>query len=369
MNNTMRFAHIDALRGIAALFVIWLHTSEVFVTLSPETQALGTALYDAAWAVDVGRSGVVVFFSISGFVICRSLSGEIIEGSKRFLIKRILRLFPAFWVSILLSLFSMWWLFDRPFDPRIVLANITMLPSVFGVQAVSGLYWTLETELVFYTLCWLVFLANWLNKPLVLFSLSALLALVFVLYIKVFSPREALRSALNMPYHLAIMFWGGLFRFWYDQKKSCVVIAERKIDLHWLLCALTGIIVMPALAALLKGFIRQDQDLIRMGSSYVLGLSVFIIGSLFFRVKNQLIVWVGTISYSLYLFHPVILYSLLWYLRKHAPPVFLSLHVAVYVCFTLIFSIALSAVIFYLIEKPAIVFSHKVINRRGCVKI
>ena len=57
-----RFSHIDALRGIAAFLVIWLHVSEVFVRLSPETMAQGTALYDIAWAVDVGRIGVVVFF-------------------------------------------------------------------------------------------------------------------------------------------------------------------------------------------------------------------------------------------------------------------------------------------------------------------
>jgi len=86
MNNANRFSHIDALRGIAALLVIWLHVSEVFVRISPETAAQGTALYDVAWSVDVGKIGVVIFFSISGFVICRSLNGNIIEGSKKFLI-------------------------------------------------------------------------------------------------------------------------------------------------------------------------------------------------------------------------------------------------------------------------------------------
>ena len=69
MINTNRFSHIDALRGIAALLVIWLHVSEVFVHISPETAAQGTALYTVAWAVDVGRVGVVVFFAISGFVV------------------------------------------------------------------------------------------------------------------------------------------------------------------------------------------------------------------------------------------------------------------------------------------------------------
>ncbi len=55
MNNTNRFAHIDALRGIAALLVIWLHVSEVFIHSTPEILAQGTALYDIARVVDFAK--------------------------------------------------------------------------------------------------------------------------------------------------------------------------------------------------------------------------------------------------------------------------------------------------------------------------
>jgi len=359
MNNTNRFAHIDALRGIAALLVIWLHVSEVFIHSTPEILAQGTALYDIARVVDFGRIGVVVFFSISGFVICRSLKGNIIEGSKKFLIRRLLRLYPAFWVSIVLGLFSIWWLFDRPFGWAIIAANITMLPELFGEQPIIGLFWTLETELAFYVLCWLLFLNRNLNNPLVLFLISALLAIFFVVA-KLFLMPPELRSSLKvMPYNLAVMFWGGLFRYWYDDKKAYITLTAKKVQLQWLLYSLTLIVLTPAFAALAKGYAEQNDTLVRLGSSYVLGVAVFIIGNLVFKVKNRFMVWTGTISYSLYLVHPVIFYSLFWFLKNKAPYWFMTLHVSVYIIFTMVFSIVLSAMIYYLVEKPSIDYAHK----------
>jgi len=354
-----RFSHIDALRGIAALLVIWLHVSEVFVHISPETSAQGTALYDVARVIDLGRIGVVVFFSISGFVICRSLNGNIMEGSKKFLIRRLLRLYPAFWVSIVLGLFSIWWLFDKPFNWAIIDANITMLPELFGEPPIIGLYWTLETELVFYVLCWLLFVNRILSNPLVLFLISALLAVFFVIAKLFFMPPE-LRSSLKvMPYNLAIMFWGGFFRYWYDDKKACIILTARKVRIQWLFYGLTMIVLTPALVALVKGFAEQNDTLIRLGSSYILGLSAFITGTLIFKIKNRFMVWTGTISYSLYLVHPVIFYSLFWYLKNRAPYWLMTFHLSVYIVFTMVFSMILSAIIYYLVEKPAIDYAHK----------
>ncbi len=67
-----RFASLDALRGLAALLVVWQHSSESFVKLG-SVAANGTLLADIAWNVDFGRIGVICFFLISGFVIPSSL--------------------------------------------------------------------------------------------------------------------------------------------------------------------------------------------------------------------------------------------------------------------------------------------------------
>jgi peptidoglycan/LPS O-acetylase OafA/YrhL len=61
-----RLRRIDALRGIAALLVVWLHVAESYVGLGPID---GRWMYEFARSIDVGRVGVVAFFLISGFVI------------------------------------------------------------------------------------------------------------------------------------------------------------------------------------------------------------------------------------------------------------------------------------------------------------
>jgi len=359
MIKTNRFLHIDALRGIAALLVIWLHVSEVFVHISPETSAQGTSFYDFARILGFGRIGVVIFFAISGFVICRSLTGNIFEGSKKFITRRILRLYPAFWVSIALGLPSIWWLFDKPFGWDAVAFNFTMLPELFGKQPIIGLYWTLETEIVFYILCWLLFINKNLNNPLVLFYVSTSLAFIYVVSNIFFIPIWLRSSLKTMPYNLAIMFWGGLFRYWYDNKKSHIALFNIKTDVCWLLYGCTIVILITALAIITKGYTAHDYHWITIGSSYILGISTFIICNLLFKITNKFMVWSGTISYSLYLVHPVILYSLFWYLKNKAPYWLTTFHLSVYIGITLIFSVALSAIIYYSVEKPAIILAHR----------
>ena len=354
-----RFAHIDALRGIAALLVVCAHVCEVFVRLSPETEALGTGLYDIARMYDFGRIGVVIFFLISGFVICKSLKGDLATGTSQFVIRRFFRLYPAFWLSMALGLFSMWWLFDKPFEWRLVAANATMLPELLGSQSVIGLYWTLEVELIFYFLCWLLFLVRSLDRPLTLFLLSAFFAVLFVAPKFPFTP-EDLRSALKeMPYNLSIMFFGGLLRHWSDDRTASISLGIRRIQVGWLASALALVVLAPALLIYAKGVVEHRDMLVRFASGYTLGFSIFIACHLFLKVKTGFMVRVGIASYSLYLLHPVVFYTLLWYLRNGAPQWLSTLHLSAYVAFTMLVSLGLSFATYRLVEKPAIDYAHK----------
>ncbi len=92
-----RYAHIDALRAVHVLLVIWMHTSEVFVPVA--LPSLQGRLHDVAYSFDFGRIGVVVFFIISGFVIPASLRGPRGEDCRQFLIRRLFRLYPLCWLS------------------------------------------------------------------------------------------------------------------------------------------------------------------------------------------------------------------------------------------------------------------------------
>ncbi len=220
-----RFAYIDAQRGIAALLVIWLHASEVFMQL-PRTPS-GGWLFDFAWAVDTGHIGVVLFFAISGFVIPSSLSAQSGETTRNalkvFFIRRFFRLYPAYWVSVLASgLLALYML--SPYPLQTVLLNLTMIQGPLGVPDVMGLYWTLRIELLFYGACVVLFSLRLLHQPrwLVVGLLASLFSGVAVVAYRLLpaSASDWLDYRPVYGLYLAIMFWGALFRRWHDQQWS-----------------------------------------------------------------------------------------------------------------------------------------------------
>jgi len=151
-----RLAELDALRGIAVLMVLAFHYTTRVAELYPA----------AAWGgFRFGQYGVHLFFVISGFVIIMTLDRS--ERPADFLVARFSRLYPAYWTAILATS-AFLWLAQGPIEPpglRQVAANFTMLQSFFKVPAVDGVYWTLEVELLFYALALAVFSAGLLRRP------------------------------------------------------------------------------------------------------------------------------------------------------------------------------------------------------------
>jgi len=165
-STASRYAHIDAMRAIAVLLVIWMHTSEVFVPIAaPSVQ---DRLYEVAHSFDFGRIGVVVFFIISGFVIPASLRGPRAVGCYQFLIRRLFRLYPLYWLSIPFGLLTTWWLWGKEISLESILWNLSMVQEAAGHPSVQGLYWTLQTELIFYGLCVALYAIGLLHSALAL---------------------------------------------------------------------------------------------------------------------------------------------------------------------------------------------------------
>ena len=149
-----RLAHIDSIRAIAALMVVTIHSSAAVVPVRPVAMHAGQVFDWLVQNLDFGRIGVVLFFVISGFVIPASLR----EGTRRgeFWVRRVLRLYPAYWVSIALAALVHWQIAGSAWSPRVLLANATMLQSLLHVGDLEGVYWTLKLELAFYAGCYLL---------------------------------------------------------------------------------------------------------------------------------------------------------------------------------------------------------------------
>ena len=143
-----RLYEIDLLRFLAALSVLFFHYSFRGAVGGRLTRMSYPELCPLA---HYGSLGVNLFFIISGFVILMSATGS---TPKRFIISRVVRLYPAFWVCCLLT-FACTLLIggDRFVAPvKQVLVNLTMLQGFAEVPAVDGVYWSLTIELKFYFL-------------------------------------------------------------------------------------------------------------------------------------------------------------------------------------------------------------------------
>ena len=170
----MRLRQVDTLRAIAAGMVMWTHFAEM---LQPVTARGPAFLYTFPAFLNLGGIGVMIFFAISGFVICRSLDGPRREGARRFLIQRSCRLYPVFWVSMLGGAL-VWRLQHRRLTWALVAATATMFPSGLGQPYLMRVYWTLEIELAFYVVCLGLFLAGWMERQAGLGGLAIALGAV-----------------------------------------------------------------------------------------------------------------------------------------------------------------------------------------------
>lgn len=298
-----RLEFVDGLRAIAIIAVFLTHSTEILTSVS----AGGTWLTTLAHDFDLGRTGVVTFFAISGFLIPSSLKGSRTEGSIRFLLSRFFRLFPAFWASVVPSAYTHYWMAGEPFGKYAILYNLTMIPRVFGVEMANGAYWTLEVELLFYAISLFLFVGGVIGNQFVLSCL--MFGLGFIFYT---SQGALLGGALNPPLseftfrlclHLACMFWGAMCRQWWDGRAFepvpkvlfwtftgyCLVYAPLYTGFHWVILG------------------DHTADL-RLLSGYCGGLAIFFVVLVIGRSLGRTLAWIGRISYSMYLLHgPAIL--------------------------------------------------------------
>lgn len=152
--QTKRLLELDALRGIAAFGVVIYHYTNGYEWFFGHPNLESYHLLDSYIKLyfPLGLYAVQLFFIISGFVILNSL-----ENSKRgtdFVFNRFSRLYPPYWTAICLTILSALILGFPPFrdNPPLqtFLGNLTMIHSVFKIQDIDPVYWTLKIELLFY---------------------------------------------------------------------------------------------------------------------------------------------------------------------------------------------------------------------------
>jgi peptidoglycan/LPS O-acetylase OafA/YrhL len=267
MKLDQRIEVLDLLRGIAATAVALKH----FTNILEPGPILAVTSY--------GWLGVEVFFVISGFIIPYSLykGGYQLHRFPVFVLKRIVRLDPPYIVTIaliiLLGVLS-WYLpvtkgnkvFSVSFTQ--VMLHFGYLNTYFHYEWLSDVFWTLAIEFQYYILIGLTFpLLVSKNLRLRYAALASLAALAFII------PTDAL------VFRFIFLFMMGIFAFQYRTKL-----------IGWRECAV--LITLAVICCLL----RTGIPMTAAGTAAVLAI-------LFVKVKSRPLIFLGAISYSLYLLH------------------------------------------------------------------
>ncbi|PHV13348.1 acyltransferase family protein [Chitinimonas sp. BJB300] len=323
--TTRRMTEIDSLRGIAAVLVVLFHYTTRYQELYGHTTV---PLFSLPW----GHYGVNLFFMISGFVIFMTLDKT--RQSLDFVVSRFSRLYPAYWVAVPLTFIITSWLGlpGKTVGLESAAWNLSMFHNLFKVPHVDGVYWTLEVELLFYAWALLAFRLGWLGR------IHMLLGVLFALRLGYFGFEKLFQ--IDLPW-LAFRLLILKFIPWFGAGIMIYRLTSRrgppKPDIAMLLTAivLLGVVESPMLALL---------------ACALSGVLFAVATGRLPLLTHPWLVWLGAISYTLYLLHENIGWAVMLHLQQAGLNANLTILIA------LIIALTLAHLLSRLVEKPAMHF-------------
>ena len=300
--SDQRFRELDGFRGIAALAVVLSHFTGGFDSRYAGTADHAPTPFEAGW----GAYGVQLFFLISGFVIL--LSARRAKTPSDFVISRVSRLYPAYWIALIVSIVitvqtnmphtQMRWT-DR-------LLNFTMIQRWILVDNVDNVYWTLAIEMQFYVLIaallWLT--RNRLTDRLVRIIGVSWLLVALAVAIWAFPASHGLdpqnvATPVKLVLNATLAEWGSLF------VAGMFAFIARSTSRGWLWVGL-------AMAVSVTNAYLLETPGTAIAVSIVCAMFLFVAMRRETRVlKWAPIQWYGKISYSLYIGHQITGYALM----------------------------------------------------------
>ncbi|MGH1277703.1 acyltransferase family protein [Bacillus basilensis] len=352
-----RIKELDSIRGLAALTVVFGHFCLMLPSL-PNSIKFSPLRF--LWA---GGEAVIVFYVLSGFVLSMAL-----YHSKTnywgYLIKRFVRIYIPyyFWIIITFALFILFspyevvglrdWFYDRwqGSITKLDIINHFVLLNNFFTENYNPVIWSLAQEMrisiVFPLLFLLFYKLNW--KKTILFALSFSLISVFLNMLHI-GKAEGFYNGYADTLHFTSMFLVGMLLFKHQEKLIYSYRNMKKINKGFLI--VIGIILY-LYSILIYGFSRNDTTFLLKDWGVVMGVSIFIIMAMSnLKVKvflnKGVFVYLGEISYSIYLCHLPIMMVLFKLLYTKIPIFFLLI-----LCITV--TLLFSMVSYHLIEKKCI---------------
>jgi peptidoglycan/LPS O-acetylase OafA/YrhL len=319
-----RIRELDALRGIAAMMVVLYHFITGYPILMPGVSRLPVGF-------EIGQHGVELFFAISGFVIFMTLENT--RTASDFIVSRFSRLYPTYWacMAITIGVTQMMGPASLQTGMSNSIINLTMLPSIFKIPLVDPSYWSLVVELLFYAWMLLIWRQNALKHIEWI--------LIFWILVRFISwqpnGQHDEDTSLLIQIHIAYFAIGIIsYRVWSGARK-------------W----------RDQLLIVFTAFV--SFTLIKTPHQIYVNIAIFIVMVLLSKRKlNWLcqppLLWLGAISYPLYLVHQFVGYAIMAKLETMGLPVSMNIFIALGAV------LLLATLVHHLIEKPSLAWVRRI---------
>ncbi|MFZ0304868.1 MAG: acyltransferase [Terracidiphilus sp.] len=359
--ESRRLYQLDSLRGIAALCVVlhhlfWLWKDEVLSKSPASFRGLIDLLLQP---ISAGHEAVILFFILSGLVLSIPAQVGKPQTYPVFLTRRIFRIYFPYLVAVMLAVignsllcgsvtispwFQKFWL--TPVHRSDVLQHIAFLGS-FNTDQFDPPVWSLVHEmrisLVFPFLCWVALAI----KPARLLLISFFISVACIFYAVRFPQYYSYLCSL----HYIAFFVTGICIFYYSRQIGEHFVRWSRDSKYLLLGVAVLIYSYPGKLLTIDKTLAQHIDpQLAVDWTTAIGASLFIVISLNSIRAGKILLskpalWLGEMSYSLYLIHFVVLLVLVHLLYGK-----LNITLLLFIC--LIASLAVARVFFVAVERP-----------------
>jgi peptidoglycan/LPS O-acetylase OafA/YrhL len=316
---TIHLPGLNGIRAIAALAVVFSHTTLSLADFGLNPYILGTAADGRPKSLNLAAFGVSIFFALSGFLITYLLLKEKETAPvniKKFYIRRVLRIWPLYYTYLIFCIITLV-VFGIAFNKQAIIFYVLLaanVPFILNTAIPFAThYWSLGVEEQFYAFWpWIV---KKTNKKLLstIFSLIILLVLL-----RIFFRVLEVKKGISLPFTIITvtrfhcMMIGAAGAVLYYKGNAGFI----KVITHWLLQAIAwGIIVLLALNKF-KAPSFIDNEIIAL-ITVVLILGQITRKQKIINLENRVCDFIGKISYGVYVIHPLIIFYLSKLIGKH----------------------------------------------------
>jgi peptidoglycan/LPS O-acetylase OafA/YrhL len=309
-NKKYQLDALDGLRGLAVLIVILAHTSNLGYHIIPFADFSGA-----------GHSGVFLFFVLSSFLLTYQF---IARGKIAFTVinlgvyfeRRFFRIYPLYFLYLTMGLVSTYvialFVAGKPIGIPFALSlseYVDHLLMIYGKEVT----WSIPVEFKYYFLLPVIayVMVIILNRG---FFTSFVFVLVAIYAVNHFWPLTEAQSVRSIIYHLPVFLCGSLLAVthhaWIECGGADNKVISRLVDALGLVSILLIVLLTPAILEII-GFNSQELKPHKMFLAFSVLWAVVIFaaihgeGALRRVFENKALRFLGFVSFSAYLFHPI----------------------------------------------------------------